>query len=406
MAKLRHVSVGGQLAQTEWESEAIHAIGDIAFESVANTIAWSDIVLSRIAANILGLAAGDSFRIPSDGEHQFAPISPGTQVVAVKSERYNGWAGGISTTYDALQIAGVSGLKARFFQDARLHIWDTATFLSSAPANPADNATFAFAIYGDILVGDYNSWTEPVPGSGTFSALLLGRRIGASITTESNTVIYSHKDTYVDASGGPTIDMSPDWSAAAVNSGYLKLIAFGRGTGPDANAIIFFTRSGVNSITERVRINSSSLILMGVTLNANSQNIDGAGYITIGNTKALRFLSATAQNRDVVNVSAPGDVYIDSPFTAGLFIRTDTGLIDTLTNRLAISGGVAVSVATWTAITHTGLNITAGADLKVNSVKVVGAQGAVVADATDAASVILRLNELLARCRAHGLIAT
>ena len=37
---------------------------------------------------------------------------------------------------------------------------------------------------------------------------------------------------------------------------------------------------------------------------------------------------------------------------------------------------------------------------------VVGAQGAAVADATDAASVILRLNELLARVRAHGLIAT
>ncbi len=41
-----------------------------------------------------------------------------------------------------------------------------------------------------------------------------------------------------------------------------------------------------------------------------------------------------------------------------------------------------------------------------NAVQVVGTQGASVADATDAASVILRLNELLARCRAHGLIAT
>lgn len=41
----------------------------------------------------------------------------------------------------------------------------------------------------------------------------------------------------------------------------------------------------------------------------------------------------------------------------------------------------------------------------VGANKVVGARGAAVADATDAASVILRLNELLARCRAHGLIA-
>ena len=41
----------------------------------------------------------------------------------------------------------------------------------------------------------------------------------------------------------------------------------------------------------------------------------------------------------------------------------------------------------------------------VADVQVVGARGAAVADATDAASVILRLNDLLARVRAHGLIA-
>ena len=44
--------------------------------------------------------------------------------------------------------------------------------------------------------------------------------------------------------------------------------------------------------------------------------------------------------------------------------------------------------------------------LQVSGTKVVGAQGAAVADATDAASAITQLNLLLARCRAHGLIAT
>lgn len=42
---------------------------------------------------------------------------------------------------------------------------------------------------------------------------------------------------------------------------------------------------------------------------------------------------------------------------------------------------------------------------KVAGVQVVGARGAAVADATDAASAITQLNALLARCRAHGLIA-
>ena len=42
----------------------------------------------------------------------------------------------------------------------------------------------------------------------------------------------------------------------------------------------------------------------------------------------------------------------------------------------------------------------------VGANQVVGARGAAVADATDAASVILRLNDLLARARTHGLIST
>jgi hypothetical protein len=41
-----------------------------------------------------------------------------------------------------------------------------------------------------------------------------------------------------------------------------------------------------------------------------------------------------------------------------------------------------------------------------NGVKILGTQGAAVADATDAASAITQLNLLLARARAHGFIAT
>lgn len=53
-----------------------------------------------------------------------------------------------------------------------------------------------------------------------------------------------------------------------------------------------------------------------------------------------------------------------------------------------------------------GLNLGAGLALQVGGTQIVGAQGAAVADATDAASAITQLNALLARCRAHGLIAT
>jgi hypothetical protein len=50
--------------------------------------------------------------------------------------------------------------------------------------------------------------------------------------------------------------------------------------------------------------------------------------------------------------------------------------------------------------------INASTRFEVGGTKVIGAQGAAVADATDAGSAITQLNALLARCRAHGLIAT
>ena len=54
----------------------------------------------------------------------------------------------------------------------------------------------------------------------------------------------------------------------------------------------------------------------------------------------------------------------------------------------------------------TGLNLASGDVYKIANTQVVGAQGAAVADATGAGDVVAQLNTLLARCRAHGLIAT
>jgi len=51
------------------------------------------------------------------------------------------------------------------------------------------------------------------------------------------------------------------------------------------------------------------------------------------------------------------------------------------------------------------LGLVSGSVIKINNTQVVGAQGAAVIDATDAASAITQLNALLVRCRTHGLIA-
>jgi len=76
------------------------------------------------------------------------------------------------------------------------------------------------------------------------------------------------------------------------------------------------------------------------------------------------------------------------------FITLRLAAIDNL--ALTLSGAGAL----WTDLSVDTLTY------KVSGTQVVSAQGAAVANATDATSVILRLNELLARCRTHGLIAT
>jgi hypothetical protein len=71
------------------------------------------------------------------------------------------------------------------------------------------------------------------------------------------------------------------------------------------------------------------------------------------------------------------------------------------------SAALTIGHASAVATINGGVNVPTGKVYKVNSVQVVGAQGAAIADATDDPSDISdKLNYLLARVRAHGLIAT
>ena len=88
--------------------------------------------------------------------------------------------------------------------------------------------------------------------------------------------------------------------------------------------------------------------------------------LLIGSSEQFRFDSAT--NVGVLNIMKDGKVGINDTSPA---------------EALSVTGNIAIS-----------------------GTKVIGTQGAAVADATDAASAITQLNALLARMRAHGLIAT
>jgi hypothetical protein len=90
---------------------------------------------------------------------------------------------------------------------------------------------------------------------------------------------------------------------------------------------------------------------------------------------------------------------------------TKMGFIDFSIDGSSANQGLGFGSNTTTHFTiasdGTNVNVTsASGEYRVNGTKVVGAQGAAVADATDAASTQARLNDLLARLRTHGLIAT
>lgn len=110
---------------------------------------------------------------------------------------------------------------------------------------------------------------------------------------------------------------------------------------------------------------------------------------------------------------ADGNLHFQSPTNGLLVVWEGAGVVRGYDYCNAIAGrvvrgeqGVSLlhgSTAVMTA-TSAGLDLTSGA-FKVAGTQVVGARGAAVADATDAASVITQLNALLARLRTHGLIA-
>ena len=78
--------------------------------------------------------------------------------------------------------------------------------------------------------------------------------------------------------------------------------------------------------------------------------------------------------------------------------QTGTGAMVLATSPTLVTPVLGVAAATT-------VNVGTGG-YKVSTVKVIGAQGAAIINATDGSSAITQLNLLLAAARTHGLIAT
>jgi hypothetical protein len=112
--------------------------------------------------------------------------------------------------------------------------------------------------------------------------------------------------------------------------------------------------------------------------------------------------------------AALGDIW-DVPVRPAQFVTSDLppaadhkgGLVYDLTLDLAkySDGSVFLTLVDTSGAVFTGI-VDVGGEYRVDGTKVVGNQGAAVADATGAGDVVAQLNALLARLRTHGLIAT
>lgn len=145
-----------------------------------------------------------------------------------------------------------------------------------------------------------------------------------------------------------------------------------------------------------------------------------------GTPGGIIFADASGNFRQDVSLLWDGRLIVDNLFSTARALVTpslfsddnnwvgDAGIWfnNQFSHKAAIGIGNGNHLNAWVADTHC-FKLDANGDfdlvsgqLLVAGTQVVGAQGAAVANATDAASAITQLNALLARCRTHGLIAT
>lgn len=148
----------------------------------------------------------------------------------------------------------------------RLYLWPPGL---SVPNMPHTGVKPTLAVYGDLLIGDIICiQTNP---------MTLFMREATNLPATAVTQLFSARAVNSDSNGGAGIVMSPD-QTGAVQSGYMSLTAYGRGTAPLANSIIFQTRSGPNAVAPRMVITGNGDVGIGTTSPAGTLDVNGSIY--------------------------------------------------------------------------------------------------------------------------------
>lgn len=232
-----------------------------------------------------------------------------------------------------------------------------------------------------------------------------------------------------DGTGGVTIQNSP---ATISDAGVLTLTST---TGPqlvvryDASTRLDVTvaqTTGVVTYASSVsgNINTRHYFSNAVEVVATGSTMPSTGFVVSANKQGSGNESAFAAMQAVATWISSGTA------TELVGLRTNvirsTGTVTTAISQKVVAlsatcttaygvyvdditgGGTNYALYTKSGLVRFGgaVNIATTNGLQVNGTKVIGAQGAAVTDATGAGDVVAQLNDLLARLRTHGLIAT
>ena len=207
----------------------------------------------------------------------------------------------------------------------------------------------------------------------------------------------SHSPTVFDINGSHAVGL--DTTGATFSTGKAILLGNSHSIGwNDAG----FIRTGVNGVSLSSSGEGGTFTAKSIVAwSTGALSPTSGGLITAGAS-----LAPSASGQRLGAMGFMGGLNNTGAVIAALSTEAWTATARGTRLGLATNANGSTATTERARISEAGVDIRAGGSLLVEGIKVVGARGAAVANATDAASAVTQLNALLDRLRAHGLIAS
>lgn len=302
----------------------------------------------------------------------------------------------------------ISGASNTLSNIAPSSITGTAAILGANTFTALQTITQASANAGIIASTGYSltgsNATSMVDLTGTWDTTGTPSALKFNITDTASNAASLFADFQIASASVASIGKQGYFSSSVTGaSGALSECGFrfaASGTGGIGYGVNYMFANGQGNLLWSLRSDAGFVLANSIRL----------GFSTDASFAGRAFLESDASNiLAQKNTTNAQTLRVYGTFTdASNYVRASLGSTSTLVTlaaETAGSGGDNINIDLTAAGTGF-VNCTGTTGLAVNGTKVLGAQGAAVADATDNPTAITQLNALLARLRTHGLIAT